>query len=91
MIGDDKTQDASTQTERATEHTLAIHVWSRNPGTKESRTAAAAVLDALDGAALTITGHTLIDLRWLDTITARDPDGETIHATLRFRALLEPQ
>ena len=90
VIGESKDSDAGTATATATAHTHTIHVWSRAPGTKESRIAAAAVLDALNDAALTDANHTLIDLRWLDTDTRREGDGETIHAALRFRALTEP-
>jgi hypothetical protein len=90
VIGESRESDAGTATDAAMVHTLTIHVWSRAPGTRESRVAAAAVLDALNGAQLAITGHTLVDLRWLDTDTRREGDGETIHASLRFRALTEP-
>ena len=90
VIGESRESDAGTATDSATAHTLTIHVWSRAPGTRESRIAAAAVLDALNGAQLAINGHTLVDLRWLDTDTRREGDGETIHAALRFRALTEP-
>ncbi|MBL6853131.1 MAG: DUF3168 domain-containing protein [Alphaproteobacteria bacterium] len=90
VIGESKESDAGTATDSATAHTITIHVWSRAPGTKESRVATAAVVHSLNGAALTITGHTLVDLRWLDTDIKRDSDGETIHAAIRFRALTEP-
>jgi len=90
VIGESRESDAGTATDSATAHTLTIHVWSRAPGTKESRVAAAAVLDSLNNAALTVAGHTLVDLRWQDTDTRREGDGETIHAQLRFKALLEP-
>ena len=90
VIGDDAESDNATATEPGSAHALTIHVWSRAPGTKESRAAAAAVLDALNDATLTVADHTLVDLRWLDTDIRRDPDGETIHAALRFRALTEP-
>ncbi len=49
-----------------------------------------AVLDALDAAELSIDGQVLIDIRWLDTNVTRESDGETLHAQLRFRAVLEP-
>lgn len=90
VIGESRESDAGTATDSATAHALTIHVWSRAPGTKESRVAAAAVLDSLNNAALSVPGHTLVDLRWLDTDIGRDGDGETIHASLRFKALLEP-
>jgi len=90
VVGDDRTRDWSTATEPGSEHALTIHVWSRAPGRKEARVAADAVTAALDGAALAVDGHTLVDLRWLDTEVVKEPDGETLHARLRFRAVLEP-
>jgi hypothetical protein len=32
----------------------------------------------------------LIDIRYLETSFARENDGETTHAALRFRAVMEP-
>lgn len=89
VIGEDRQSDWSTATEKGSEHRLTIHVWSRSPGAKEARVAAQAVSDALDGAALTVAGFTLFNLRWLAGETLRENDGETIHAQLTFRAVLE--
>ena len=89
VIGDDKESDWSTTTDRGSEHQLTIHVYSRAAGHKEARVAADAVVAALDGAALALDGFRLIDLRWLTTDSTRESDGETIHAELRFRAVVE--
>jgi hypothetical protein len=89
VIGEDRQTDWSTATEKGSEHRLSIHVWSRAPGAREARVAAQAVADALDGAALSVTGFTLVSLRWLEGETLRENDGETIHAQLMFRAVLE--
>lgn len=91
VIGDDKETDWSTATEKGSEHLLTIHVWSRSPGLKELREAADAVITALDGAALTVSGFALVNLRWQATGTTRESDGETRHAQLEFRAVLEQQ
>jgi hypothetical protein len=90
VIGDDRETDGSTATEPGSVHELTIHIWSRAAGRKETRLASEAVIDALNGAALTIDGQTLIDIRWLESETQRESDGETVHARLRFRAVLEP-
>jgi len=89
VIGEDQQLDWSTATDKGSEHRLVIHVWSRSPGAKEARIAAQAVVDTLDGVALTVAGFTLVDLRWLEGETLRENDCETIHAQLRFRAVLE--
>ncbi len=91
VIGDDSESDWSTATEPGTAHALTIHIWSRAAGRKETRLAAEAVIDALNGAELTLDGQALIDLRYLESGSARESDGETVHAQLRFKALLEPE
>ena len=91
VIGDDRESDWSTATEPGTAHALTIHIWSRAAGRKETRLAAEAVIGALNGAELTIDGQALIDLRYLESESARESDGETVHAQLRFKALLEPE
>jgi hypothetical protein len=90
VIGDDRETDWSTATEPGSAHALTIHIYSHAAGRKETRLASEAVIEALNGASLTIDGQTLIDIRWLESETLRESDGETVHATLRFRALLEP-
>jgi hypothetical protein len=90
VIGDDTESDWSTATEAGSEHAIQVHVWSRADGRKEAKLVADAVRGALDGAELSVTGQTLIDIRYLETALTRDSDGETIHAVLRFRAVLEP-
>jgi hypothetical protein len=91
VIGDDTETDWSTATEAGSEHAVVIHVWSRADGHKEAKLVADAVRDTLDGAELAVTGQALIDIRHLETTFARESDGETTHAVLRFRAVLEPQ
>ncbi len=90
VVGDDTQSDWSTATEPGSEHALAVHVWSCADGRKEAKLVADAVRDTLDGAALSVAGQALIDLRHLSTTLSREPDGETTHAVLRFRAVLEP-
>ncbi|HTT98964.1 MAG TPA: DUF3168 domain-containing protein [Rhizomicrobium sp.] len=90
VIGDDTESDWSTATEAGSEHALAVHVWSRADGHREAKLVADAVRDALDGAALSVTGQALIDIRHRDTNFIRESDGETTHAVLQFRAVMEP-
>lgn len=91
VIGDDTESDWSTATEAGSEHAVVIHIWSRADGHREAKLVADAVRDTLDGAELAVTGQALIDIRHLETAFTRESDGETIHAALRFRAVLEPQ
>ena len=90
VVGDDAETNWDTATESGSEHTLAIHVWSRAGGRKEIKLAAEAVRECLDGASLALTGHTLVDLRYPRSDFTRENDGETYRAVLRFRAVTEP-
>ena len=91
VIGDGSETDWSTATESGSEHTLAIHVWSRSGGHRECKEIAEAIRAAIDGAELSVTGQALIDIRYLDTDYVRSADGETFRASLRFRAVTEPE
>ena len=50
-----------------------------------------AVRDALHEAELALAGHRLINLRHEVSEASRDPDGETYHGIVRFRAVPEPE
>ena len=90
VLGDGQETDASTATEQGSEHTLAVHIWSRAGGHRECKQTAEAIRDALDNAALVLAGFALIDIRFQSADYARQPDGETWRASLRFRAVTEP-
>lgn len=89
-IGDAQIRDWSTATESGAEHLLTLHVWSRHEGKREAYAVADAVRAALDGAMLTLESHRLVNLRHQYSELKPDPDGETRHGVLRFRAVTEP-
>jgi hypothetical protein len=91
VVGEDSESNWDTATESGSEHALAVHIWSRAGGHKEIKLAAEAVRECLDGASLALTGHTLVDLRYLKSEFSRDSDGETFRASVHFRAVTEPQ
>lgn len=90
VLGDGQEADWSTATEQGSEHILAIHIWSRSGGHRECKQTAEAIRDALDGASLALAGFALIDIAFQSADYARQPDGETWRASLRFRAVTEP-
>ncbi|HSZ12223.1 MAG TPA: DUF3168 domain-containing protein [Rhizomicrobium sp.] len=89
-IGDDQVMDWSTATEAGQEHLIAIHVWSRNGGRKETKAIADVVRACLDSASLALAGQTLIDILYQGEEAMRETDGETFRAVIRFRAVTEP-
>jgi hypothetical protein len=72
------------------EHQLILHAWSRQGGHKEAHLIAGALLQALDDAPLTLTGHALVNFRFAAADVRREADGRTYHALVRFRAVTEP-
>jgi hypothetical protein len=82
--------DWSTGTERGSEHVLMLHIWSRYDGKREAYEIADAIRAALDDAELTLDDNRLVNLSHQYSDLKRDPDGETYHAVMRFRAVTEP-
>lgn len=89
-IGQSSMRDWSTGTEEGEEHTLTVHVWSRANGSKQVQEIMGLVRGALKDAALPVAGHRLVNLRQEFAEARRDPDGETYHGLMRFRAVTEP-
>lgn len=71
------------------EHMVTLHAWSRGKGRKEADVILVAVQGALHDAALTLSGHRLVNLRHEFSETRRDADGDTFHGIARFRAVTE--
>jgi len=83
-------RDWSTGNEAGAEHALVLHVWSRAGGRKELLAIMEALRVSLHDAALTLTGHRLINLRHEASEVRREGDGETYHGIVRLRAVTEP-
>ena len=89
-LGEDVISDGSTATEAGDEHSLMLHVWSRQGGHREAHVLAGAVLEALIDAQLILDGHHLANLRFIVADVRREGDGRTYHGLVRLRALTEP-
>lgn len=89
-FGQSTERDWSTATEDGAEHLVTLHVWSRAAGRKEARMIVEAVRAVLHDAPLALVGHRLVNLRHEFSDTRRDPDGETYHGIVRYRAVTEP-
>jgi hypothetical protein len=90
VLGDGTEINADTATEEGSEHRFTVTVWSQGGGHAESKSIADAVRFRLNNATLSLDGHALVDLRFQDCDYARETDGETYSATLRFRAVTGP-
>jgi hypothetical protein len=83
-------RDWATGTEPGVEIVFTVNAWSRSAGHKEAHLIADAVRAVLHDAALSLTGHHLVNLRHEISETRRERDGDTYRIASRFRAVLEP-
>jgi hypothetical protein len=86
-IGETTVTDWSSKTFDGQVHNLTLHVWSRERGRKEIKEILALTYDTLNGAALSVDGQQLVDLRFDFVQTLLDADGLTFHGIQRFRAV----
>ena len=73
------------------ERDVKLYVFSRYAGRREVKRILGAVYDALHEAALTVTGHDLINIRFVFADAFRRSDGETYQGVARFRAVTVKQ
>lgn len=66
-----------------------VHVWSRAYGTPETRRLCSAAHTAIHNATLPLANFSLVEIRHESTRVLDDPDGETSHGIVTFRALVD--
>jgi hypothetical protein len=89
-FGDMATRDWSTKDSDGEEHFVTINVWSRERGRREAYAIIAEIDAALDGAALTLEGHRLINLATTFWTVTREVPSERYRGVVRLRAATEP-
>lgn len=89
-IGQSVNQDWSTGTEDGNEHSVTLHIWSRADSALEVHEITQLVRDLLHDQAISLDDHYLINLRHEFSQARIDPDGETLHGIVRYRAVTEP-
>jgi hypothetical protein len=89
-FGQSSAMDWASLGEDGEEHTVTLHVWSRHGGKTEALAIMAAIRNVLHDAALTLDEHRLVNLRHEFSDVRREPDGDTVHGTVRYRAVTEP-
>jgi hypothetical protein len=89
-LGQSVIRDWSTGTEDGAEHSLTLHVWSRGGGKKQTLQIVEAIKDVLHDQPLMLADHHLINLRHEFSEARLDPDGDTFHGIVRYRAVTEP-
>ena len=89
-LGQSVVRDWSTGTEDGAEHDLTLHVWSRSGGKKQVHQIIEAITAVLHDQPLTLADHHLVNLRHELSEARLDPDGDTFHGIVRYRAVTEP-
>ncbi len=88
-LGNVVSRDWSTSSERGDEHALTLHIWSKARGKKQCHLLVSAVRRVLHDVELVVEDHALVNLRYEFSDVRLDPDGETLHGIVRFRAVTE--
>ena len=89
-LGQSVIRDWSTGTEDGAEHNLTLHVWSRSGGKKQALEIIEAIRAVLHDQPLALADHHLVNLRHEFSEARLDPDGDTFHGIVRYRAVTEP-
>ncbi len=89
-LGQSLLRDWSTGTEDGAEHLLTLHVWSRAGGKKQVHDIIEAIKSTLRDQPLALVDHDLVNLRHEFSEARPDPDGDTYHGIVRYRAVTEP-
>ena len=87
-LGQSLIRDWSTGAEDGAEHSLTLHVWSRSGGKKLE--IIEAIRAALHEQPFALEDHHLVNLRHEYSEARFDPDGDTFHGVVRYRAVTEP-
>jgi hypothetical protein len=89
-LGESTLRDWSTGSEDGAEHLLTLHIWSRSGGKKQVQDIIEEIKSALHDRPLSLIDHHLVNLRNEFSEVRPDPDGDTFHGIVRYRAVTEP-
>lgn len=89
QIGNFTVNDDGADCIDGTEIFADLHIWSRTVGQVEAKRITAAVRSVLHDTTLSLSGFRMIDMRSDTTRVFADPDGETTHAVMTFRTLID--
>lgn len=82
-IGENTTSGDDTKTDLGVVHEVEVNVYSSYRGLKEVKLMIDAIREALNLAALTVSGYSSTQLRYVSSITFEEPDGT--RGVIRFR------
>ncbi len=89
-LGDADVEPDRAGSDGAAVHRLALSVWSRAWGRRETKEIMSAIDQALQDASLTLTGHVLVNLQLERAGVSYAAEAEALRGRLVFRAYTEP-
>ena len=87
-VGEETAVDNGTKTLQGNDHTLVIHTFSRYRGSKETKEIMSRIYALLHESSLTVSGASLVNLRFEFSDIIKENDGLTTHSLQRFRAMV---
>ena len=87
-VGEETSIDNGTKTLQGNEHTLVIHTFSRYRGSKEVKEIMSRIYALLHESSLSVSGASLVNLRFEFSDVIKENDGLTTHGLQRFRAVI---
>ena len=87
-LGEETAIDNSTKSLQGNEHTLVIHSFSRYRGSKQIKEIMSRIYALLHESSLSVSGASLVNLRFEFSDVIKENDGLTSHGLQRFRAVV---
>jgi hypothetical protein len=87
-LGEETAIDNGTKTLQGNEHTLVIHSFSRYRGSKQIKEIMSRIYALLHESSLSVSGASLVNLRFEFADVIKENDGLTSHGLQRFRAVV---
>ena len=87
-LGEETAIDNGTKTLQGNEHTLVIHSFSRYRGSKQIKEIMSRIYALLHESSLSVSGASLVNLRFEFSDVIKENDGLTSHGLQRFRAVV---
>ena len=89
ILGEDQELPGDDVVGRYTELYATMHVWSKEPGVKRAKLIVSAMRRVLNGQRWNDGSYRCLDTRFQSARFLRDPDGESTHGVVTFKAVLE--
>ena len=87
-VGEETSVDNGTKTLQGNEHTLVIHTFSQYRGSKEVKNIMSRIYALLHESSLSVSGASLVNLRFEFSDVIKENDGLTTHGLQRFKAVV---